>query len=408
VPVEERPLRAPEQERCEHAGGARPREPEQAEPVAEQRDEGYTSRPAQRYEAWLAAVACAAAGRARRSSTATFEHPGLTKLCAVSHRYQHLAASAVTLWRGGCRRSPSPAAQLLASACSGSRGRAPPACSHRSCSGARSGRFSTGHLACFDVPSARCGRASAWPGCAATGPRLATTYGLALAVKHNAWFLPPVLLVHALLLPRDQRTAGLRKLPWLLLSPAVLFVFWPLLWHDPLRHLRDWIAFHTHHVHYAWWYFGRSFARRPFPSSTRSCWTQWCCRLPTVALLAAAGISLLAGFARRRLESQRLLELAFAGAALLPFLLRTTPIFGGIKHWLAFVALLTPEAASLLARVAPPAAAARSGGSRHARRGRLADSPTSTPTAPAPTGSCRVASRERRRSACSGSTGRTT
>src|SRR5207253_1500114 len=75
--------------------------------------------------------------------------------------------------------------------------------------------------------------------------------------------------------------------------------------------------------------------------------------LPTVALLAAAGISLLAGFARRRLESQRLLELGLAGAALLPFLLRTTPIFGGIKHWLAFVALLAPEAASLMARVAP-------------------------------------------------------
>jgi hypothetical protein len=48
-----------------------------------------------------------------------------------------------------------------------------------------------------------------------------------------------------------------------------------------------------------------------------------------------------------------LLELGLAGAAVLPFMLTTTPIFGGIKHWLAFIALLTPEAAALLVRIAP-------------------------------------------------------
>src|SRR5205807_5013490 len=212
--------------------------------------------------------------------------------------------------------------------------------------------FFYGHLACFDVPICAmwAGVGLAW--LRGTGPRLAATYGLALAVTHHAWFLPPVLLVHALLLPRDQRTAGLRKLPWLLLSPAVLFVFWPLLWHDPLRHLRDWIAFHTHHVHYAWWYFGQVLRAPPFPAEYPLVLDAMVLPLPTVALLAAAGISLLAGFAPRRLESQRLLELGLAGAALLPFLLRTTPIFGGIKHWLAFVALLAPEAAHLLAGAA--------------------------------------------------------
>jgi hypothetical protein len=34
-------------------------------------------------------------------------------------------------------------------------------------------------------------------------------------------------------------------------------------------------------------------------------------------------------------------------------LLTTTPIFGGIKHWLGFVALLCPEAAALLVSIAP-------------------------------------------------------
>ena len=40
VAVEERPLGAPEEQRREHACGARPRKPEHAEPVAEQAGEG--------------------------------------------------------------------------------------------------------------------------------------------------------------------------------------------------------------------------------------------------------------------------------------------------------------------------------------------------------------------------------
>src|SRR5213075_982967 len=84
--------------------------------------------------------------------------------------------------------------------------------------------------------------------------------------------------------------------------------------------------------------------------------------LPNAALLLAAGVSLLIGFARRRLDAQRLLELGLAGAALLPFVLTTTPIFGGIKHWLGFLALLAPEAAGLLVRIAPsPRALAAAG-----------------------------------------------
>src|SRR5881394_2530929 len=81
--------------------------------------------------------------------------------------------------------------------------------------------------------------------------------------------------------------------------------------------------------------------------------------LPLVALLAAAAATLLADFARRRIDTQRLLELGLAGAAVLPFMLGTTPIFGGIKHWLAFVALLTPEAAGLLVKATNASAVRR-------------------------------------------------
>jgi len=160
-------------------------------------------------------------------------------------------------------------------------------------------------------------------------------------------------LVHALLLPGEARKSALLRLPWLLLSPLVLFLAWPLLWHDPLRHLADWVAFHTHHVHYAWWYFGQVLRAPPFPVVYPLVVDALALPLPIVALLGAAGISLLVGFVRGRLDAQRLLELGLAGAALLPFLLTTTPIFGGLKHWLGFLALLAPEAAALLVWMAP-------------------------------------------------------
>jgi len=183
-----------------------------------------------------------------------------------------------------------------------------------------------------------------------------------------------VLLVHALLLPRDQRTAGLRKLPWLLLSPAVLFVFWPLLWHDPLRHLRDWIAFHTHHVHYAWWYFGQVLRAPPFPVEYPLVLDAMVLPLPTVALLAAAGISLLAGFARAGSNPSA----CSSSASRAPRCCPSAPHHADLRRHQALAGVRGPADArggfpAGAGRAA--AAAARSGGSRHARRGRLADRP---------------------------------
>jgi len=327
-------------------------------PVGFVRDEGYYFTAAQSHESWLRLLLQSplqAIAQTERYWSYNFEHPGLTKLLfAASHlvfttwlgvlpdalawRLPAFAfAGLLSYWLCLLGLSRSRAAGVLAPLLFW--------CAERT--------FFHGHLACFDIPICAmwAGVGLAW--LRGTGPRLAGTYGLALAVKHNAWFLPPVLLVHALLLPREQRSAALRKLPWLLLSPLVLFAAWPLLWHDPLRHLGDWIAFHTHHVHYAWWYFGQVLRAPPFPVSYPLVLDALVLPLPIAAMLAAAGVSLLVGFARRRLDSQRLLELGLAGAALLPFLLRTTPIFGGIKHWLAFLALLAPEAASLLVRAAP-------------------------------------------------------
>jgi len=335
-------------------------------PVGFVRDEGYYFTAAQNSEAWLRLLLHAplqALRQTERYWSYNFEHPGLAKLLfAVSHLVfstwlglpDTLAwrlpafgfAGLLSYWLCTLALQRSRAAGVLAPLLFW--------CAERT--------FFHGHLACFDVPicAMTAGVGVAWlrgirPQPSGLGPRVwfAFIHGVALAVKHNAWFIPPVLLVHALLLPRGERLRALRLLPWILLSPVVLFAAWPLLWHDPLRHLGDWIAFHTHHVHYAWYYFGEVLRGPPFPVVYPLVLDALVLPLPVVALLAAAGVSLLRDFVKRALDAQRLLELGLAGAAVLPFMLTTTPIFGGIKHWLAFIALLTPEAAALLVRIAP-------------------------------------------------------
>ena len=242
------------------------------------RDEGYYFTAAQGIEAWLRLLfssPLAALAQTGRYWSWNFEHPGLTKLLfAISHlvfstwlkalpdalafRLPAFAfAGLLSYWLcllGGAR---SRAAGVLAPLLFW--------CAERT--------FFHGHLACFDVPICAmwAGTGVAWLRAVEAAPAerrraglwLAFVYGVSLAVKHNAWFLPPVLLVHGLFLP--GRKQALKALAWLLLSPVVLFAAWPLLWHDPLRHLGDWIAFHLHHVHYAWWYFGQVLRAPPFP-----------------------------------------------------------------------------------------------------------------------------------------------
>jgi hypothetical protein len=336
------------------------------------RDEGYYFEAARSYEQWLLPALRAPAAALRETDrywSINFEHPGLAKLSfAASHLVfttwfrwlpdalawripAFFFGALLTYWLAVLGAQRSRATAVLAPALFW--------CAERT--------FFHGHLACFDIPicALTVGVGVAWAraiGILApaaderqrtrSGAFLAFVFGCALAVKHNAWLLPPVLLLHALLLPRERRKRALSTLPWMLLGPLVLLATWPLLWHDPLRHLSDWIAFHTHHVHYAWYYLGRELRRPPFPIFYPLVLLALALPLPQVALLAAAALKLLWDFAHRALSPLRLLELGLAGAAILPFMIRTTPVFGGIKHWLAFVALLCPEAAHLLARSA--------------------------------------------------------
>jgi hypothetical protein len=128
---------------------------------------------------------------------------------------------------------------------------------------------------------------------------LGVAYGVALATKHNAWFLPAVIVPHYLWvsLMRGRALAGagdagpagpdrilgrVRSWPrwtWrgalatqplvfvslLVLGPLVLIALWPWLWFDTSTHLAAWVKFHLHHVHYNFEYLGVNRNAAPYP-----------------------------------------------------------------------------------------------------------------------------------------------
>jgi 4-amino-4-deoxy-L-arabinose transferase-like glycosyltransferase len=85
-------------------------------------------------------------------------------------------------------------------------------------------------------------------------------YGLELNTKHNAWLLPPALIVHFVLtrgrrgLLRDLAT-GRTRLPLALgtmatLGPLVFYATWPWLWFDTGKRLVEYVTFHVNHEYY--------------------------------------------------------------------------------------------------------------------------------------------------------------
>ncbi|MEZ4362341.1 MAG: glycosyltransferase family 39 protein [Kofleriaceae bacterium] len=224
-------------------------------------------------------------------------------------------------------------------------------------------------LACFDGPITTLWFATVWAYFRALatgrGAWLAgACFGLALATKHNALLLPAALGAHYLALAwrarrataDDERpgaaAAALRLAraaatlrPGLVLAlaalgPAVLVALWPWLWFDTAAHLRDWIAFHLHHVHYNFEYLGENWNAPPFPWHVALV-TTWF-TVPTVTLAASLigarvwlGASPPRDDAQARAAAHRpaLLLVCSAAVAAGPFFLGQTPIFGAEKHW---------------------------------------------------------------------------
>ncbi len=207
------------------------------------------------------------------------------------------------------------------------------------------------------------------------GLLLGPLLGVAIAVKHNALFLGPLLALHLwLLLGMQWRRSGQRPplRQWLglplwsmaLLGPLVAVALWPWLWHDTLARIAEYFAFHGEHSYYNTEYLGQNYNRPPLPLSYPFVMT-WATVPSVLLLLAGLGVlftaraaigrssarsivATIAGDWRQPFPSgeslvEPLLYLILASFPILLIAWPSIPIFGGTKHWLTaypFMALL--------------------------------------------------------------------
>ncbi len=237
--------------------------------------------------------------------------------------------------------------------------------------------FFHAHMACFDAPVSTMWFMTMyayWKGLRSTGWAWATgvIFGLALSIKHNMFFVPPMLVLHWLMVD-GQRIAVFResghwrlRLPPVPVSfvsmafvgPLVWYALWPSHWFDTYNRIAWYFNFHLKHVHYFQYYFGQNLYEPPFPIEFP--FVMSLVTMPPVTLVAfvLGTMMMVALWLRRKggvgwLEPlrrpvrQRLGEVEdkdgrgtgwwlFFGT-LIPFLViaqPSTPIFGGIKHWM--------------------------------------------------------------------------
>lgn len=199
-------------------------------------------------------------------------------------------------------------------------------------------------------------------------------FGLAIACKHNALFLGPLLALHygACLVwgwRRHGRTiarAQLLPLPLVsmaILGPLVAWALWPWMWTDTISRLSEYLQFHRQHSWYNMEFLGVNYNQPPMPASYPLVMT-WA-TVPTVLLvLAVLGLAIaivrdVRAPAREapavprmdrplpegwsRLDGLWLLLLGVFPIALIAS--PNVPIFGGTKHWLTAYPFLALAAA---------------------------------------------------------------
>jgi 4-amino-4-deoxy-L-arabinose transferase-like glycosyltransferase len=241
--------------------------------------------------------------------------------------------------------------------------------------------FFHAHLACFDVPVAAMWLVTTFAywwaverGGIGRALVVGVLYGLLLNTKHNAWLLPPALVLHWVIVRGGAfwRALKARRLlvPWPLVamatvSPALLYATWPWLWHDTLERLQGWYAFHRHHVYYNMEFLGQTYWKPPMPRLYP--WLMTAATVPLVTLLlfciggARAARNLAEHGLLRRIwrraahrsgtqcTATHSAELLWAMSILVsyaPWLSSGTPIFGGTKHWLTAYPFLALFAAA--------------------------------------------------------------
>lgn len=226
--------------------------------------------------------------------------------------------------------------------------------------------FFHAHLTCFDMPIVALTLLTLYAFWRSLDDRrwalgAGLAWGLALLTKHNAFFIPVGLLIFWLWAGRDRLRLGrdglrlhlaLPPLPLALLTMPLVglplwFSYWPKLWYDPMRAVRDYFAFHLEHEHYMQWYFGTPLAQPPFPVSYPFAMTGL--TVPEAFLiLFFAGVICLAPLGSLRLwwtalrahiaptfrERATVFALLNGLLPIMLIALPSTPIFGGIKHWM--------------------------------------------------------------------------
>ncbi len=235
--------------------------------------------------------------------------------------------------------------------------------------------FFHAHLICFDMPIVAGTLATLYAFWKARSDRrwalgAGVMWGIALLIKHNAFFLPFPLLLFWLWTGRDRLrltrqgwrlSLTLPPLPLsLLVMPVVaftmLFVFWPKLWYDPYRAVADYFAFHLLHEHYMQQWFGEPLQVPPFPVAFPFVWTiitvpevfqfLWLVGFAFLAPVRRWGAWLRGLVARggRAPVTEREKAVTFTLLnGLIPIMLialPSVPIFGGVKHWMTAMPFL--------------------------------------------------------------------
>jgi len=219
--------------------------------------------------------------------------------------------------------------------------------------------FFHSHLACFDVPIM-----FFWFGTfllfniylhnksRKLAVFIAIFFGLAMAAKHNVFFIPILLFLNWLFFyilnyKRQEKNhrgfTGLFRavpLPFYLfpvISLPVYILSWPWLWYQTVSRFIWYLNFHTKHVNYTNYYFGEELTKGPFPFSFPWVMTLLTTPLPQL-ILFAGGVFLFVKMVIVKRKDPKESEVYgnFISGSLFPIFLialPSVPIFGGIKHW---------------------------------------------------------------------------
>ena len=257
--------------------------------------------------------------------------------------------------------------------------------------------FFHAQIACFDAPIATMAFAVGfgyWKSLRDPRWGIATgvLFGVALGVKHNAWLIPFFLVAHYLWMRRgDLRARRLTPIPlafvaMLVLGPPIFFAHWPWLWVAPIARTRAYVLRHLDHEHYNFEYLGFNFNQPP--TTTAMKWLRATAPFVETGLTVPVTTLALAAHRRggacapaaRRAGRSRERPRPEAPPAERPSWLRpgadvdrapgafvlfqtlgplavlavpSTPIFGGVKHFLAampYLALMAGIGLAALAR----------------------------------------------------------